>query len=84
ILAQAAIDGMGLTSLPDFIVADGVLSGQLVQISQEPEEKTVPVLAVYPARAHLPLKVRAFIDFLAERLENTSRHAAPSHGFALR
>lgn len=73
VLTKAAIDGMGLTCLPDFIVADAVMSGQLVLVAADPDEQVVPVLAVYPARAHLPLKVRSFIDFLAERLEKKTR-----------
>jgi hypothetical protein len=32
------------------------------------DERT-PIHAVYPQRRHLPAKVRAFIDFLVERLQ---------------
>lgn len=70
-LRDAAVDGAGIASLPDFIVADALASGRLVCLEEEPERLITPVMAVYPERRHLPLKVRAFIDFLAERLERS-------------
>jgi len=77
ILRQAAIDGLGIAPLPDFIVGDAVINGELVCIGARDAEDPAPVMAVYPVREHLPQKVRVFIDFLVERLENASRHAAP-------
>jgi len=33
--------------------------------------KETPMYALYPRQRHLPPKVRAFIDFLVERFDNT-------------
>ena len=67
-LRDAAIDGAGIASLPDFIVAEALAGGRLVCLEEEPGRLDMPVMAVYPERRHLPLRVRAFIDVLADRL----------------
>ena len=67
-LREAAIDGVGITSLPGFLVSGALAEGRLVCLEHEPAHLETPVMAVYPERRHLPLKVRAFIDFLADRL----------------
>ena len=71
LLLRAAVDGGGITSLPDFFVAEDLASGRLVCLGAEPAAAAAPLMAVYPARRHLPLKVRAFIAFLGDNLEGT-------------
>ncbi len=68
ILHVAAVDGAGLVSLPDFFVKDDIASGRLVLVEQEPEERSVPVRAVYPERKYLPLNVRVFVDYMSSAL----------------
>jgi len=52
---------------PDFIVAPEIASGRLVPILADFAPPALPVHAAYPSRRHLSAKVRAFVDFLAER-----------------
>lgn len=67
-LTQAALKGLGIVVPPTFYIGKELEEGKLVPILSEytvlPE---LGIHAVYPERRHLSPKVRAFIDFLAER-----------------
>ena len=57
--------GLGISNSPDFFVKDALASGELVEILSEYKQKPLDIYVVYPNRRHLPAKVRAFIEFLA-------------------
>jgi len=63
----AAVQGVGITLEPDFIVGAELKSGALVRVLESFEAPALPIYAVYPSRRFLPAKVRALVDFLAER-----------------
>jgi len=65
ILAEAAAEGLGLTRLPLFIVADALRAGRLVPVMCLHPATTEGIFAVYPATRHLSAKARVFIDHLA-------------------
>lgn len=65
--AAAAVQGLGIALEPDFIVGRELSSGALVPVLASFEAPVLPVYAVYPSRRFLPVKVRAFVDFLVER-----------------
>jgi DNA-binding transcriptional LysR family regulator len=67
LLAAAAAEGIGIAMEPDFIVAADLAAGRLVRVLAEYAPAPAGVYAVYPSRRHLSAKVRAFVDFLAER-----------------
>ncbi|WP_308569847.1 LysR family transcriptional regulator [uncultured Haemophilus sp.] len=64
-LLEMAKAGLGVANLPGFFVKDALASGELVEILSEYKQKAIDIHVVYPNRRHLPAKVRAFIDFLA-------------------
>ena len=64
VLCQAAIAGMGIALLPDFIVEDALARGELTRILREFEPPPYTLYAVYPSRAFVPAKVRLFLDAL--------------------
>jgi DNA-binding transcriptional LysR family regulator len=66
-LAAIARTGMAIAMEPDFVVGDDVRAGRLISILPGYTPRAVPIYAVYPTRRHLSAKVRAFVDFLAER-----------------
>lgn len=68
LLRQVALDGGGIVWLPDFFTADDLAAGRLVEIDLGRGNDGQAVLVLYPHRQHLPLKVRVFIDYLAEVL----------------
>ena len=68
-LLQLAIGGAGILRLSEHVVAPSIHEGllqPLLQDAQDPE--TYPLFALMPPGHHQAPKVRAFIDFLIERL----------------
>jgi DNA-binding transcriptional LysR family regulator len=67
-LRTAAIAGHGLAYLPTFIVADDLRAGTLVALDlDQPTVQFGGVYAVFLPDRHPAAKVRAFIDFIANR-----------------
>ena len=66
-LSQAVLGGLGLALLPTFIIGSELQAGRLVEVlpGYVPIERFI--YAVHLPNRHLPLKVRAFIDFLQQR-----------------
>ncbi|MCP4127939.1 MAG: LysR family transcriptional regulator [Gammaproteobacteria bacterium] len=67
-LRDATIAGLGITALPSSLCRDALDQGLLLPIMQEWQLPVDGIYAVYPSPRHLTLKVRSFIDFIAERL----------------
>jgi len=69
---DAAIDvalcDAGLVRAVSYQVADHVRAGRLVLVLEEYKTKLRPVHLVYDAQNRLPLKLRAFVDFVVPRL----------------
>lgn len=69
---RAAIDGLGLALLPRFMVADALAEGTLVALLPSWEATATDfapgVWVLLPSRRYVPLKVRAFVAFVQERL----------------
>jgi len=70
---RAAVLGQGLIMAPAPLVFEDLKSGALVSILSEFLPKRFSIDAFYPHRAHLPAKVRTFIDLLAEDLRQIDR-----------
>jgi DNA-binding transcriptional LysR family regulator len=75
-LAELAALGMGVVLEPDFIVEPLIRAGRLMVLLPEFQPPRTPIAAVYPSRRHLSPKVRALVDFLAERFsgDKDGRH----------
>jgi DNA-binding transcriptional LysR family regulator len=70
-ILQLALEGGGIARLADFLVADSIRAGKLVQllVGQHVAERA-PVFAVFaPGTQRIP-KVRVFLDFLVERFQH--------------
>jgi DNA-binding transcriptional LysR family regulator len=61
---SAALAGMGIILQPDFLVAPYIARRQLVPILPAYPVREMGIYAVFSSQRHLPLKVRAMIDFL--------------------
>lgn len=68
-LRDAAVAGRGIVALFDFVVADALASGELVQVLEAHPVEPFPVHALYAPNRHLLPKVRVFLDHLSEVLE---------------
>jgi DNA-binding transcriptional LysR family regulator len=66
-LRQAAEDGHGVVLGPSFILHTAIEAGRLTPILRDHHWPTLHAHAVYPRTRHLSHRVRAFVDFLAER-----------------
>jgi len=76
----AAMSGLGLTNVLSYQVAQAIHSGSLALLLEEFEPEAWPVSLVHAGQAPLPLKLRAFLDFMTPRLrsrldESTRRFA---------
>lgn len=65
---RLAIAGVGLIRVADLLAGNAVHRGELVPLLMAHQhDEPVPISVAYPAGRHRMAKVRAFIDFLAER-----------------
>ena len=70
-LAQLAMLGMGIARLGEFLVVPNTETGRLIPILQDFNPGDAEdVHAIFVGGSHTPARVRAFVDFLAERLSN--------------
>jgi DNA-binding transcriptional LysR family regulator len=70
-VAHAAAAGIGLAPLPDILFEEPTFQGVLTPILRDYPLAEPTLYAVYVSRRHLPLKIRAFIDFLVEASATT-------------
>lgn len=66
VLKQCAIEGMGITLLPRFVVEDALADSRLRQIMGAYTPAPSGLYAVRPSRRFVPARVRLFIEFLRE------------------
>jgi len=62
VLRDAAVRGVGLAILPDFICTRDVAEGRLVRVLEDWSMGTRAIWAIYPHSRHLSAKVRACVD----------------------
>lgn len=67
-LAAAAVEGLGISMQPDFIVAEPLAAGKLVTLLDDYAPPPLGIYAVLPSNRYLPHRVRVLIDFLSSRL----------------
>ena len=54
--------------MPSYLANHFVRSGLLVTLLEEYEPPLLPANLIYPSQRKMPLKLRAFVDFLLPRL----------------
>jgi len=64
LMHYACLDGMGFAFLPKWLVADDLAAGRLERLFPEKLFFAGRLLAVYPSRKYLSVKVRSFLDFI--------------------
>jgi DNA-binding transcriptional LysR family regulator len=68
LIRDAAVAGLGIARLPDFIVADALKSGQLVPVLEDFLPGATSVYAVYPQHRQSSVTIRALVEFLRTQL----------------
>jgi DNA-binding transcriptional LysR family regulator len=64
LMHAACLQGMGFTFLPKWLVSDDLAAGRLERVLPEKMYFAGKLLAVYPSRKYLSVKVRSFLDFI--------------------
>lgn len=73
---SAARSGLGLALLPEVSIAPSLADGSLVRVLPDYANEGGVICAVFPANRHQSAALRAFVDFVAERLAiNQAQHA---------
>jgi DNA-binding transcriptional LysR family regulator len=75
VLMQCAIDGMGITLLPRFVVEEALSDGRLRQVLDAHTPTPSNLYAVRPSRRFVSARVRLFIDFLRQSFGEDKRRA---------
>ncbi|MEJ2397951.1 MAG: LysR family transcriptional regulator [Gammaproteobacteria bacterium] len=70
VLLEAAIAGMGISTMPTFIAYEAIRNGQLQTVLNDYTLLNLDIYAVYTSRHYLPAKIRTFIDFLKTRIND--------------
>ncbi|MBY5715634.1 LysR family transcriptional regulator [Rhizobium leguminosarum] len=67
-IRDAALAGLGIALLPDFLVTDDLAAGRLRQILADFETDDAKIVTLYPDKRLLEPRVRRFIDLIVEEL----------------
>lgn len=65
-LMQACIAGLGIAQLPQPSVLPALAAGELKLVLPDNMLEGLQLFIHYPSRKHLPVRVRAFVDFVIE------------------
>ena len=68
-LIELALRGAGIAFLPPFAVAAAVANGQLIPLLTEDIYQSGELAALWPTSRQLSPRIRAFVDFMADRLD---------------
>jgi len=63
---EMAEAGLGIALVPDFVAKDALAAGTLCEVLKGRVALHWSIIAVYPRRQYLPLRVRAYVDHLVE------------------
>lgn len=77
-IRDAALSGLGIAFLPEFLIADDLAAGRLCQVLAGVEAEQVKIVALYPTKRFLEPRVRRFIDLMVEELGATTASPTPS------
>ena len=88
VLRQAAIAGLGIAMLSDWLVRDDLRKGRLVRVLEQydvnPGPMDVALYALYQANRRGSQKIRAFVELLSEHLAMPDTTYTPSRATAER
>ena len=65
-MVQAAVLGLGLAQVPDYMAADDIAAHRLIEVLPQHRPPSMPIHAVMPANRMVPARVRALLEALDE------------------
>jgi DNA-binding transcriptional LysR family regulator len=63
-----SVRGLGITLAPSFIAKEALAAGEVEMLFPDLEPVTLGIYAVFPGNRFVPHRVRALVDYLAERI----------------
>jgi DNA-binding transcriptional LysR family regulator len=69
-IREAILQHAGITRTPSFVVGSDLQAGRVKAVLADFSTLEVSIYLVYPGRRHLSPKVRAFTDFMIERIQD--------------
>jgi DNA-binding transcriptional LysR family regulator len=72
VLRESAIQGLGITLLPTFIVGQELEQGLLQIVLPKYHPPAISIYVIYPVNRHLSAKTQLFTSFLQDRFGNRS------------
>jgi len=66
-LRDFALSGGGVTCVPTLVCGEDLMNGRLIPVLGEYHVPPLELLAIYPATHRRALKVKLFVDFIAQR-----------------
>lgn len=76
----AGLAGMGVLWLPDYMARPHLASGALVTLFDGWRMESMPMYVAFPPNRHISIKVRVFIDWIAELLAQHAPVVKPQPG----
>jgi len=68
-IKSVVLGGAAIARMPNFLLGQEMVQGKLINLFPELNTTSRSIYAVFPRREYLPAKTRAFIEFLAQALE---------------
>jgi DNA-binding transcriptional LysR family regulator len=73
LLLAAALAGLGLAGLPSFVAEQALREGRLLRVLPDWLGTTLTLYAAMPTRKQVPVRTRAFVDFLVSAFGGQER-----------
>jgi DNA-binding transcriptional LysR family regulator len=73
IIRRAAIEGLGIAVLREYLVSDDLRKGSLVRVLEDYEMDKRTVYLVYQKNLYQPLRIKIFMDHLTARMAETAQ-----------
>lgn len=71
-MRECALQGLGIVKLHDYSIKKDIESGKLIEILKKYSIEELPVYLFYRSSRHLDPKIRVFIDFYLNKIEQFS------------
>ncbi|MEH6669502.1 LysR family transcriptional regulator [Halopseudomonas sp.] len=71
-IRQAAIDGLGVTALPEYVCRSALQTGQLVRILPDWISQSANLSLLMPSRLGVPAHTKALAEFIREKLPSAT------------
>lgn len=79
---EAALEGLGISYLPTFLLEDDIATGRLEVLLPDLVTQQLPLYLMFPKGNYSLSKVRAFVDFMTKELADTTERMSSGIGLA--